>query len=400
MRKTDVIIVGAGPSGSWLGFRLAQAGIESVILEKERFPRYKACGGALSEKVMEFLPFSLEEIVERRMASAWIGYKQKQVLVNRFGPAGAMVMRDTFDDFLVNRYLMAGGSFFDGQRANSVEETTDGIHVTISGEVWRGKILVGADGASSFVRRACGFGQHRALLFALAAEMKVAEEVMRSLGNHACFDLDAIPNGYGWIFPKRNHLSIGVLTSSHHFSLREHLKRFCQSHPILRAGEIFRMRGSALPVGGYPRLVQKDRVLLVGDAAATVEPFLGEGIYNALLSADIAADAIIAHLKHRQALSVYSERLARTVDANIVHARRLAKIFYGHLPWTFPFFVQNRIVARAFAREAIGKSDFSACLRYCLKRLPLFPFNYRQGISNAKAFSIASASNRVNLEET
>ena len=399
MKKTDVIIIGAGPAGSWLGFRLAQAGIESVILEKEQFPRYKACGGGLSQKTIEFLPFSLDQIAERQMAGVWIGYKQRQVLVNRFGPAGATVMRDTFDDFLVKKYLAAGGSFFDGQGANSVEETTDGIHVTISGEVWHGRILVGADGASSFVRRACGFGQHRALLFALAAEMKVAEEVMRSLGNYACFDLDAIPNGYGWIFPKRNHLSIGVLTSSHHFSLREHLKRFCQSHPILRAGEIFRMRGSALPVGGYPRLVQRDRVVLVGDAAGTVEPFLGEGIYNALLSADMAADAIIAHLKHRKALSVYSERLARTVDANIVHARRLAKIFYGHLPWTFPLLVQNRIIARAFVCEVIGKSDFSACLRYCLRRLPLFPFNYRQGISNAKAFSVAPASSEVDSAE-
>jgi geranylgeranyl reductase family protein len=400
MKKTDVIIVGAGPAGSWLGFRLAQAGIESVILEKEQFPRYKACGGGLSQKTIEFLPFSLDEIAERQMAGAWIGYRQKQVLVNGFGPAGAMVMRDTLDDFLVKRYFMAGGSFFDGQRADSVEETPDGIHVTISGEVWHGKILVGADGASSFVRRACGFGQHRALLLALAAEMKVAEEVMRSLGNYACFDLDAIPRGYGWISPKRNHLSIGVFTSGHHFRLSEQLKRFCQSHPLLRAGEIFRMRGGALPVGGCPRLVQKDRVLLVGDAAGTVEPFLGEGIYNALLSADMAADAIAGHLNHHKALSIYSERLARTVDANIVHARRLAKLFYGHLPWTFPLLVQNRIIARAFAREVIGKSDFSACLRYCLKRLPLFPFSYRQGITNAKAFSITSASNRVNLEET
>ncbi len=399
MRKTDVIIVGAGPAGSWLGFRLAQAGIESVILEKEKFPRYKACGGGLSQKTIEFLPFSFDKIAEPQMAGAWISYGHRQVLVNRFGPAGAMVMRDTFDAFLIERYLSAGGQCFDGQRVSSVEETSDGIRATAGSEIWHGKILVGADGTYSFVRRACAFEPHRDLLFALAAEMKVTDGVRSALGDYACFDLDAIPYGYGWIFPKRNHFSIGVFTSDHRFRLREQLKRFCRSHPLLRGGEIFRMRGSALPVGGYPRLVQRDHVLLVGDAAGMVEPFLGEGIYNALLSADLAADAIIDHLNQNKTLSVYPERLNRMIDANIVRARRLAKVFYGHLPWTFPLLVQNRVIARAFAREVIGKSDFGAFLRYSLKRLPFIPFGYRGGISKREAFSSAFVPSNPDSEE-
>jgi geranylgeranyl reductase family protein len=395
MKETDIIIVGAGPAGSWLGFRLAKAGIESVILEKEKFPRYKACGGALSEKVMEFLPFSLEEVTDRHMAGAWISYGRKQVLVNGFGPAGVMVMRDVFDDFLVKRYLSAGGRFFDDHRVSSVEETSDGIQVATSDEIWKGKILIGADGASSFIRRVCGFGRHRTLFYALAAEMEVSEEVIGKLRDYACFDLKAIPLGYGWIFPKRNHLSIGVFTSGHSLDLRGYLKRFCLSHPLLRSGEIFHIRGSALPVGGYPRMVQRERVMLVGDAAGTVEPFLGEGIYNALFSADLAAVAIIGYINQNKPLSMYAERLAETIDKNIIRARLLAKVFYGHLSWTFPLLVQNRTIARAFARDIIGKSDFGGCLRSLVKRLPLIPFTYHRSVMRPEVFSDTSKKNAV-----
>ena len=379
MKRTDVIIIGAGPAGSWLGFRLAQAGIDSVILEKEEFPRYKACGGGLSLKTTEFLPFSIEEVTERSMTGVWIRYRKKQVLISDIGPVGVMVMRDAFDNLLVKKYLEVGGHFNSGVSITHIDETKDNCHIQTENESWQGKILVGADGVSSFVRRACGFGGHQKLLVALAAEIKVPSEAMQMLGDRAYFDLNAIPDGYGWVFPKRNHLSIGVFTHRRGLDLNALLKTFCQTHPLLRDGGIFLTQGGALPVGGYPRPVQKGRVLLIGDAAATVEPFLGEGIYHALLSADIAADAIIGHLKYRRSLQVYAERFVKTIDKNIIRANRLARSFYQHLPWTFPLGVQNRIIARGFAREAIGKSDFSGWIRYCLWRLPLIPFAYRKG---------------------
>jgi len=383
MKQTDVIIVGAGPAGSWLGLRLAEAGIDSVLFDREKFPRDKACGGGLSQKVIEFLPFSMGEVVERQMTGAWIGYRNKYVLVSDFGPAGGMVMRDTFDDFLARKYLEAGGRFFDGASVDTIDETKDGCQIEAAGETWSGNILVGADGASSHVRRACGFGVHRKLLAALAAEVKPSEKVMQALNNRACFDLSAVSGGYGWIFPKRDHLSIGVFTHHRGLDLRSHLQAFCNTHPLLRKAEVFRSRGGVLPVGGDPRPVQKGRVLLVGDAAATVEPFLGEGVYHALLSADIAADVIIKHLKHGKSLGTYADRISDMIDDNIARASRFASVFYGNLPWTFPLLVKNRIIARAFARDIIGKSDFKGCLRHCLIRLPLIPFAYRRETSRA-----------------
>jgi geranylgeranyl reductase family protein len=383
MKRTDVIVVGAGPAGSWLGFRLAQAGIDSALFDREKFPRDKACGGGLSQKVIEFLPFSIGEVVEKHMTGAWIGYRNKYVLVSDIGPAGGMVMRDTFDDFLARKYVEAGGRFFAGASVDAIEETEDGFRIEAAGETWSGNILVGADGASSHVRRACGFGVHRKLLAALSAEMRTSEKVMQALDNRACFDLSALPGGYGWIFPKRDHLSIGVFTQHHGLDLRSYLQAFCNTHPLLRSGEVFRSRGGVLPVGGGPRPVQKGRVLLVGDAAATVEPFLGEGIYHALLSADIAANVIIKYLKHGRPLTTYADRIANMIDNNIARASRLASVFYGNLPWTFPLLVKNRIIARAFTRDIIGRSDFKACLRHCLVESPLIPFAYRRGISRA-----------------
>jgi hypothetical protein len=71
------------------------------------------------------------------------------------------------------------------------------------------------------------------------------------------------------------------------------------------------------------------------------------------------------------------------IDNNIARASRLASVFYGNLPWTFPLLVKNRIIARAFTRDIIGRSDFKACLRHCLVESPLIPFAYRRGISRA-----------------
>ena len=380
MKQTDVIIVGAGPAGSWLGFRLAEAGIDSVAFDKATFPRYKACGGGLSRKTIDFLPFSIEEIVEKRMSGVWMGYRKTDVLIESADYPGVMVMRDAFDDLLVKKYVAAGGCFHDGTPVTHIEETKDGCIVQAGGEPWQGRVLVGADGAVSIVRRACSFGEHRNLHVALVAEMKVSEEDMQSLDTRAFFELDAVPDGYGWIFPKREHLSIGVYTHRRGVDLRARLKEFCRTHPRLQKGEIFQMLGGALPTGGYRRLLQKERVLLVGDAAGVVEPVLGEGIYHALLSADIAADSIIGFLKQGKNLRAYSKRFVQSVERNIIRANRMARGIYGYLPWFFPIFIQNRIIAEAFAREAIGRSNYTRWLCACLKRLPLIPFAYHRGI--------------------
>jgi flavin-dependent dehydrogenase len=153
---------------------------------------------------------------------------------------------------------------------------------------FRGKFLIGADGASSQVRKL--LAPKTPLRFGLALETCIPTD---SAGDYAMeFDFGPVDRGYGWVFPKHDHLNVGLYTLNP--TLQNAWEKL-QEFALLKTGKTITgpVHGHKIPHNGRAFRQRWDNACLVGDAAGLIDPFLGEGIYNAIRSGQLAADAII-----------------------------------------------------------------------------------------------------------
>src|SRR5512135_2447720 len=128
----DVIVVGAGPGGATVARLCAQTGLRTLLVEKERLPRYKACGGCLSLKSIQLLGFDLSPIVENTVLGVKITYcNQEPFWIKKERPIAFLVMRDRFDQFLIEKGLEAGIEILDGNKVIRVEMKRDGIELEL-----------------------------------------------------------------------------------------------------------------------------------------------------------------------------------------------------------------------------------------------------------------------------
>jgi len=171
---------------------------------------------------------------------------------------------------------------------------------------------VGADGANGLVARTTGLGDGIVRGVALEGNVPWGPLDPARYERTAWVELGVVPGGYGWVFPKGDHANLGVGGwMGEGPRLRGHLDRLARMHG-LDAGALTDVRGHRLPMRRLGALAASGRVLLVGDAAGLVDPLSGDGIYEAFVSARLAADAILAGQPegYEAALSVALDRHA------------------------------------------------------------------------------------------
>ena len=323
MERFDAIVVGAGPAGSSAALRLSRAGARVLLLDRERFPRDKPCGGGLTERAVKQLPVSVDPVVEEVVDRFELGFRYGTRFV-RGGerPLVLMTQRRRLDAFLAAQAAEAGAEFRDGVRATSVE--SDGT-VRFDGTAAQADVVIGADGVNGLTARALGLGvrRHGVALEGNVAFVHAREDRWRG---RAVVELGTVPGGYAWVFPKGDHVNVGVGGwRTEGPRLREHLERACTGYglPFERLESV---RGYRLPMRCAGETLVRERVLLVGDAAGLVDPLSGDGIYEALLSSRLAVEAVVAG-----ELETYGERLARELDP-MMSASWSAKLAFDRFP--------------------------------------------------------------------
>jgi geranylgeranyl reductase family protein len=314
-----VIVIGAGPAGSTAAYRLARAGANILLLDRARFPRDKPCGGGVTGRAARLIPFSIEQVVEQVVTHADLRLRYGRTHARGSGrPLVYMTQRLRLDHYLVERAADAGADFRDGVRVKAVESGEDGVVVTADGARFAAKTLIGADGVNGVVARALSLGGNTTVGVALEGNLPHGKIDEARYDGRVALELGIVPGGYGWVFPKGDHVNVGVGGwDSEGPQLRDHLRRLCAQHDA-SLEDLEDVRGYRLPLRSPKATLARGRALLVGDAAGLIDPVSGDGMFEGFLSSKLASEAVLDLLAGREGnLDPYGPRLARLLATHL-----------------------------------------------------------------------------------
>ncbi len=438
MQIWDTLIVGAGPAGCAAAFDLAQAGRSVLLLDRATFPRPKACAAGLTVKTLRALRYSVAPVTHRTIYTIRLeGPGAAPATVTTRDPICVTAVREEFDLFCLGQTLAAGARLQQIGPVTSLTQTETGVTITTATATFHGRYLLGADGANSQIRKLLqqsrppsnGYYPERSAAEPQDLRLDPAQapepawltrgfalETHLPLPTNApipdlLFDFN-IPAGYAWIFPKRDHLNVGLgfFSTTHAPTARRALTHYIAQSPTLayltttvRHSELELAEAEASPrfapaqlranpesstptrpptplkvtgqylAFGFPRYTPADRVLLAGDAAGTLDPLTAEGIYPAITSGQAAAQAIHQSLTTGQPAAPLYLALTEDLRAQLTFSARAARRFYAdpslglralHLP------LMRKAIVRTYALGLARPALLSRIATYALKLRP------------------------------
>jgi len=341
VEKYDVLVVGAGPAGSMAAMKAAEGGAETLIVEKQKLPRFKLCGGNIANWVVVKLGIP-EEVLDRKYTSITFCTPPKYEKQN-FPVPGAYwgVYRNRFDYHLMEMAVKAGAEVRDGIHIRDVIKEGGAIRgvVTGDGEQIRADVVIACDGVYSLIARKSGLWDKwftergeswkDNVAFCMGVEMKLDNDIIdeRFEDSYVIFTGKEIaPLGYGWIFPKDGMVSVGVGSAAGMMDKKpDEYLRYFMKHPaaaqFLEGGEVVLERGAYIPYRRAFTPSYMAGLLVAGDAAGMVSPITGEGVFFAVragIDAGVtAAEAVQSKDFSASFLSRYEERWMKTIGTNL-----------------------------------------------------------------------------------
>jgi geranylgeranyl reductase family protein len=325
----DAIVVGAGPAGSTAARALARGGARVLVLDRAKFPRDKPCGGGITFRADVAGDIDLAPVTEREIYGVRVSVR----LGRRFERENdhllaRMTQRSKLDAYLLDRAAEAGAGVHDGAFVRDIELHGATARVHANGDVYESRVLIGADGINGVTANALGLNSMSECAVAFEANYPGDSRTMDHWSRHIALDLGGIPGGYGWIFPKGDHLNIGVGGWKHVGpSLRGRLARFCAYYG-LDESKLYGHRGYQLPLRRDGAPIVRGPAMLAGDAASLVDPLSGEGIWAAFTSGRLAAEHALRYLAgDAPDLRGYQRAVEAVMRDELIASQRLQLVF-------------------------------------------------------------------------
>lgn len=385
--STDIAILGAGPAGATASIFLAKAGIKHLIFDKASFPRDKVCGDALSGKVGAVLNKIDPEIVykldaDKNYMNCW-GVQfvapngkalnipfNKDKSVQKYAP-GFIAKRLNFDNFLVDQLGNNYAACNFECEVKDVIKHSDKLEIVYSqgGEEKKcnTKIVIAAEGDRSIVAKK--LAGHKLDPRYYAAGLRAYYKNVQGMHPQNFIELHYIKEtlpGYLWIFPlpdNQANVGIGLLSQkvkSQKIRLKETMLAALENNANLRerfkdAELVDDIKGWGLPLGSIKRSISGERYLLTGDAASLIDPFTGEGIGNAMVSGQFAANMAVEALEadnfSAEFLKHYDVRIFDKLWNELKLSYTIQRLL--NFPWLFNF-IANRAVTNKTIQETMS----------------------------------------------
>ena len=380
--EREVVIVGAGPSGSVAAIALAKKGRDVLLLDRQEFPRDKSCGDGIPASAVEVLySLGLEERIreanfyplDRLLLSSPREYVLEAELApgERFGALSYVVPRLRFDA-LIQEYAVDSGVEFINARVNGAiveDNQVKGVVAKVNGseEEIRAKVVIGADGVTSTIARTVRPDKHKDKHRAVALRCYIQD--IEELPHKAEFYFyRAILPGYAWIFPLgegQANLGLGMRLDKFRESdrtLEEMVNVFLEMPAIKkrlsRGGDLQDISVWQLNFGSQDMKRAYNGALLIGDAAGLINPLTGGGIHTGLQSAIIAADVIdkclIEDDVSNEKLQEYETILHHSMDKGMRKSYTIQRSLLHFPLWVdmvARFFGSNSTLAQTFVSK-------------------------------------------------
>ncbi|MFF5126200.1 geranylgeranyl reductase family protein [Streptomyces syringium] len=372
----DVVVVGAGPAGASAAYAAASTGRKVLLLEKAELPRYKTCGGGIIGPSRDALPPGFELPLRDRVHAVTFSLNGKLTRTRRskrmlFG----LINRPEFDAGLVEVAKKAGAEVRTGVTVSRVEQHGSAVPdrrtvaiVLGDGRTLLARAVVGADGSAGRIGAHVGVKLDQVDL-GLEAEIPVPATVAEDWAGRVHLDWGPIPGSYGWVFPKGDTLTVGVISArGEGAGTKRYLEDFIARlglagfEPSISSGHLTRCRSDDSPLS-------RGRVLVCGDAAGLLEPWTREGISFALRSGRLAgewavriAEAQDAVDARRQALN-YAFAIKAGLGVEMGVGRRMLTLFERRPGLIHAAVTGFRPAWHAFARVTRGTTTLAEIVR-------------------------------------
>lgn len=353
MKKTyDIIIAGGGPAGSTAGYILSRSGFRVLLIDKSTFPRNKLCGGCITHKTIKLLERVFGETAEGLKKKDIINFEsshyeifcRNKLITKRDSPVPFyFVERYKYDSFFLGKAQQAGVEVIEGEGVISCDLPASEIR-TSSGKTFTARFIIGADGINSMMRRHFPDEEFPREIWQLdhatALEAFISRSEIQKPVNNPALYFDFINYGYAWMFPNKDKVIVGLggLTQK---NKKQFLPSFNNFLSTLNIGKltIDNIRGYAFPYGNFLQKPAFRNIMLVGDAAGFADPLLGEGIYYAQRSAELASQAICETLKEGKNFNAmeklitdnYLKLLQENIFPELVYAKKIRKFIFEYL---------------------------------------------------------------------